>query len=407
MIRGLAFALLLAGIGPAAPAAAQPAHAAAPEVVRPQPGTTPTEQRQPAATAPAQPEPAAAPAPALPEAAGVDAQPADDGWDFEEEDDRWGFEDEEEDDGWGFEGDEGGDDAWSFADDEAETETWGTLLRDQAADLAFFTGFAALVLVGFFRKSVPIKYVTLAAAVAYMGFTKSQLISVVNVYGLVTGNMPVFRYSLAWYLFAVFTVVTTVLWGRLYCGRVCAFGALTQLMDRVVPARLRVEVPAWLEQRAAWIKYGLLVAVLLYFLATADIPAYRWVEPFWMFTRRGTTAMWVALAVLLVATVFVRNLYCRFLCPVGAFLGILSKATVFRIKRWKECDTCKICEKACEWGAIQGPRIDMTECVRCDDCERLYADVKKCPHWLLLLRAKRRQRQAAPSVIPVRPVAST
>ena len=359
-----------------------------------------------ATPAAAQPEPAAAPAPALPEAAGVDGQPADDGWNFEEEDDGWGFEDEEEDDGWGFE-DEEGDDAWTFGDEEEEGETWGALLRDQAVDIGFFTGFAALVMVGFFRKSVPLKYVTLAAAVAYMGFTKSQLISVVNVYGLVTGNMPVFRYSLAWYLFAAFTVVTTVLWGRLYCGRVCAFGALTQLMDRVVPARLRVEVPAWLEQRAAWIKYGLLAAVLLYFLATADIPAYRWVEPFWMFTRRGTTAMWIALAVLLVATVFVRNLYCRFLCPVGAFLGILSKATVFRIKRWKECDTCKICEKACEWGAIRGPEIVMTECVRCDDCERLYADVKKCPHWLLLLRAKRRQRQAAPSVIPVRPVAST
>ena len=372
--------------------------------MQPTPGAA-TATPQPA-TSEAQPEQEAASAGPVSETGGVDGQPADDGWDFEEEDDGWGFEDEEEDDGWGFE-DEEGDDAWTFADDEADTETWGTLLRDQAVDIGFFTGFAALVLVGFFRKSVPLKYVTLAAAVAYMGFTKSQLISVVNVYGLVTGNMPVFRYSLAWYLFAAFTVVTTVLWGRLYCGRVCAFGALTQLMDRVVPARLRVEVPAWLEQRAAWIKYGLLVAVLLYFLATADIPAYRWVEPFWMFTRRGTTAMWIALAVLLVATVFVRNLYCRFLCPVGAFLGVLSKATVFRIKRWKECDTCKICEKACEWGAIQGPRIDMTECVRCDDCERLYADVKKCPHWLLLLRAKRRQRQAAPSVIPVRPVAST
>ena len=378
---GALTALLLAGLGPAAPAAAQPGPESAPAAT------------QPAAAAAAQPEPG--PAGPASEASAIDPQPADDGGDFEEDGDAWGFDDEEE-----------GDDPWSFDDDEEDAETWGALLRDQAADLAFFTGFATLVLVGFFRKSVWLKYVTLAAAVAYLGFTKSQLISVVNVYGLVTGNMPVFRYSLAWYLFAGFTVVTTVLWGRLYCGRVCAFGALTQLMDRVVPARLRVEVPPWLETRAAWIKYGLLAATLAYFLATADIPAYRWVEPFWMFTRRGSTAMWIGLAVLLAATVFVRNLYCRFLCPVGAFLGILSKLTVFRIKRWKECNTCKICEKACEWGAIQGPQIVMTECVRCDDCERLYADVKKCPHWLLLLRAKLKQRRAAPS-IPVRPVASS
>ena len=278
------------------------------------------------------------------------------------------------------------DDLWQFEDDDEEVETWGTLLRDQAGDLLLFVAFAALALVSFFRKSVRLKYVTLVAAVVYLGFSKSQLISVVNIHGLLTGNLPVFKYSLAWYLFAGFTVVSTVLWGRLYCGRVCAYGALTQLMDRVVPARLRVDVPKWLERRAALVKYGLLGATLLYFLLTSDIGAYRYVEPFWMFTRRASTGMWIGLAVLLVATVFVRNLYCRFLCPVGAALGLLSKLTVFGIKRWSECDTCKICEKTCEWGAIRGPQIVMTECVRCDDCERLYADTVKCPHWIIIAR---------------------
>ena len=298
-----------------------------------------------------------------------------------------------EDDGWDFE-----DDDWDFEDEEEEVETWATLLRDQAPDIAWFTGFATLALIGFFKKSIPLKYVTLGAAVVYMGCTKSQLISVVNIYGLMTGNMPVFRYSIAWYLFAIFTVVTTILWGRLYCGRVCAFGALTQLMDSVVPAKLRFEVPPWLEQRASWIKYGLLAVTLLYFLSTADIPAYRYVEPFWMFTRRGSTGMWVGLAVLLIATIFVGNLYCRFLCPVGAALGLLSKLTVFRIKRWSECNTCKLCEKTCEWGAIQGPEIVMTECVRCDDCERLYADTTKCPHWLIAARDKlRKARRPQPA----------
>lgn len=285
-------------------------------------------------------------------------------------------------------------DLWQFEDEEEEAETWGALLRDQAGDLLAFAAFAALALISFFRKSVPLKYVTLAAAVAYLGFSKSQLISVVNIHGLLTGNLPVFRYSLAWYLFAGFTLVTTVLWGRLYCGRVCAFGALTQLMDRVVPARLRVEVPAWLERRAALIKYGLLGATLLYFLLTSDIGAYRYVEPFWMFTRRASTGMWIGLAALLAATVFVRNLYCRFLCPVGAALGLLSKLTVFRIKRWSECNTCKLCEKTCEWGAIRGPEIVMTECVRCDDCERLYADTARCPHWIILRRKTSAARTA-------------
>ena len=290
------------------------------------------------------------------------------------------------------------DDLWQFDDDE-DVETWGTLLRDQALDLTLFVAFAALALVSFFRKSVRLKYVTLVAAVVYLGFTKSMLISVVDVNRLVppTWNLPVFRYSLVWYLFAGFTVVSTVLWGRLYCGRVCAFGALTQLMDSVVPARWRVELPVWLEQRAALVKYGLLAATLFYFVVTADIAVYRYVEPFWMFTRQATTGMWVGLAVLLLATVFVRNLYCRFLCPVGAALGLLSKLTVFRIKRWSECNTCKICEKKCEWGAIRGPEIVMTECVRCDDCERLYLDTAKCPHWIILRRSPATSRPPSPS----------
>jgi NosR/NirI family nitrous oxide reductase transcriptional regulator len=267
-------------------------------------------------------------------------------------------------------------------------ESWRDILGPQALDLLLLSGFITLALVSFFRKSVRLKYVALAAAVGYMGFVKSRLVSVVDLFALADLNLPIFKYNLPWYLLSVFVLASTVLWGRLYCGRVCAFGALTQLMDAVVPARLRVELPARLESRAAWVKYGLLAGVLAYFVVTHDVGIYRYVEPFWMFGLFGTTGMWIGLGALLVATVFVRNLYCRFLCPVGALLGLISNLTVFRIKRWSECKTCKICEKTCEWGAIRGPKIVASECVRCDDCERLYLDQQKCPHWIILFRRK-------------------
>ncbi len=277
-------------------------------------------------------------------------------------------------------------DLWNFDEDIVEPETFSTLLQGQASDLILFAAFATLTLISFFRKSVRLKYFTLVVAVLYLGFAKSQLISIVNIYAFIEGNLPVWRYSFAWYFFIGFSLVSTVLWGRLYCGRVCAFGALTQLMDAVVPRQFRLDIPVWLERKASLLKYGILFFVLVYFSWTADISAYRYVEPFWMFTRQASFGMWTALAVLLLATIFVRNLYCRFLCPVGAALGLLSKLTIFRIKRWSECDSCKICEKKCEWGAIQGPKIVVSECVRCDDCERLYADTTKCPHWILLLK---------------------
>ena len=268
-------------------------------------------------------------------------------------------------------------------------EGWQEILRPQALDLALLTAFMVLALVSFFRKSVPLKYVTFVASVGYLGFTKSSLVSVSDVFRLTDLSVPELKYSLAWYVLMLFVVVTTVLWGRVYCGRVCAFGALTQLMDPIIPRKMRVEIPVRIEKYANLIKYGILAAVLAYYLATKDVTGpIRYAEPFWMFSLFGSTGMWIGLAVLLIATLFVRNLYCRFLCPVGAALGIISNLTVFKIKRWSECNSCKICEKTCEWGAIRGPQIVLSECVRCDDCERLYMDQKKCPHWLILFKRK-------------------
>jgi NosR/NirI family transcriptional regulator, nitrous oxide reductase regulator len=289
---------------------------------------------------------------------------------------------------------------WQFDDEEEETPGWPQIVGSQALDLAGFAAFTALALVSFFRKSVQLKYVTFVVAVVYLGFMKSQLISIVNVFALLDRNLPIFKYSLAWYLLASFTVVATVLWGRLYCGRMCAFGALTQLMDRVVPERWRRELPDHLDRKALNLKYVVLGGAIAYFVVTRDRLIYRYIEPFWMFTREGTTVLWIMVAVLLVASVFVRNLYCRFLCPLGAALGLLSTLTVFKIKRWNECSQCKLCEKTCEWGAIRKRKIILTECVRCDDCERLYDDKQRCPHWLL--EAKRRARALVAGITPAR-----
>ena len=280
-------------------------------------------------------------------------------------------------------------DFWSFEDEDFAEPTLLELASDQALDIVLFGAFATLAMISFFRKSTRLKYVTLVAAVVYMGLMKSQLISITNIFSTLTANLPIFSYSMAWYAFAAFTVVTTILWGRVYCGRICAFGALTQLIDAIIPRRYQLTVPVWLEKRASLIKYIILFGAIGYYLATREIGFYRYIEPFWIFTFEASTALWIGVSVLIIASVFVRNLYCRFLCPVGAALGILSKLTVFRIKRWSECSTCALCEKKCDWGAIQQRRIVMTECVRCDECEILYDSKTRCPHWLL--EAKRRR----------------
>ena len=279
-------------------------------------------------------------------------------------------------------------DPWGF-DELDDAPSWLGLARDQALDVGLIAAFAAFALIGFSRRSRPLKYATLVLSVLYLGVFKSQLLSITHVFAAIGASLPIFSYNLAWYAFALFAVATTVLWGRLYCGRVCAFGALTQLIDAVVPRRWQLEVPAAIERRASLVKYAILAGAIGYFWLAEDISFYRYIEPFWMFTFHASTGLWIALGALLVASILVRNLYCRFLCPVGAALGLLSTLTVLRIPRWSECSRCKVCENACEWGAIRQRRILVTECVRCDDCERLYRDRARCPHWLL--DAKRRR----------------
>ena len=219
-----------------------------------------------------------------------------------------------------------------------------------------FAAFAALALVSFFRKSVRLKYVTLVAAVAYLGVYKSQLISIVNVFGVMGGNLPIFKYSLCWYLFARLhrrvdgVVGTAVLRPDLRLrradatagpDRACETALRHAAADRA--AREQDQIRAARRGRGVLPRHARHVDLSLR-RAVLDVHAAR------------HDGLWIALGVLLVATVFVRNLYCRFLCPVGAALGLLSKVTVFGIKRWSECKSCKICEKTCEWGAIDGPR---------------------------------------------------
>ena len=65
-------------------------------------------------------------------------------------------------------------DTWNFADEDEATSNLAADLREQAADLTMFTAFATLALVSFFRKSERLKWITMGAAVLYLGFARRQ-----------------------------------------------------------------------------------------------------------------------------------------------------------------------------------------------------------------------------------------
>jgi polyferredoxin len=66
--------------------------------------------------------------------------------------------------------------------------------------------------------------------------------------------------------------------------------------------------------------------------------------------------------------------YCRFICPLGAFFGILSRYSIWRIGQKKgDCTKCTLCETDCEGACEPYEKIRISECVLCMNC------LKKCP----------------------------
>jgi polyferredoxin len=100
-----------------------------------------------------------------------------------------------------------------------------------------------------------------------------------------------------------------------------------------------------------------------------------------------------ALAILVFASVFVQNFWCRYLCPYGALMGIAAMAGPLRIRREESlCIDCAKCAQACP-SAVPVDRlvnIRSAECTGCLEC------IAVCPaEGALMLAAPRRRRVPA------------
>ena len=99
------------------------------------------------------------------------------------------------------------------------------------------------------------------------------------------------------------------------------------------------------------------------------------------------------MAVLVTASVFVQNFWCRYLCPYGALMGVAALASPVRIRRDTSlCIDCGKCAKSCP-SALPVDRlitIQSAECTGCMQC------VASCPAaGALFLSAPRRRRVPA------------
>ncbi|MXW08222.1 MAG: 4Fe-4S binding protein [Gammaproteobacteria bacterium] len=282
---------------------------------------------------------------------------------------------------------------------EEQTVLERTLARTSPAEVAWMLGLLALVTVAFFLKRDRLRWVALVATFLYLGWFDGGFLSVSHITAVISVGPAVFLEDIPLLLFVVFTVVTTLLVGRVFCGFLCPFGVLQDFLEKVVPRKFKRELPRALHERLYLVKYVCLAAILLPALAGSRASIFSFFEPFGtVFFLSSSIVLWGIAGGILVASAIVPRFYCRYACPLGAALAVASTVSPFRIRRVEHCDHCKVCEQACPTGAIEGPRIDFRECVRCNICEaKLIEQAGVCRHEIDDVRGRLVQLKVAPS----------
>ena len=270
----------------------------------------------------------------------------------------------------------------SFDDYEEESALSRLLLETRWAPVIRLVLLMGLVLFAFFTKSGRMGAITLGVTLVYLGFFDGGFLSVSHITSGIVVGPGVYLRDMALLFMVGFTVVTTLLWGRVFCGFLCPFGALQDFITRIVPRRLQKGLPQRVHDRAVYIKYGILLLIVGLAAVPAQISVYQYFEPFGtVFYLSSSPLLWSIAGGFLVAAAVVPRFYCRYACPLGAALGVVSLLSIFRIRRVEQCTHCKVCENVCLTGAIRGPEIDFKECVRCNICEtKLLTEAGVCRH---------------------------
>lgn len=289
-----------------------------------------------------------------------------------------------------------------YVDDAGSEAVWVQAWRNHVVDIALLLGYLALVLSVFVfrnrstasrRRLDRLHLLSMACGLVLVGLFMHAQPSVTQILTLADSLVHHLRFELfasepLIFILWLFIFATSLYFGRgVFCGWICPYGALTELLHK---GAVRLGFPA-LELPDRWhrvlrnLRYVVLIGLLGTFLYSsvlgeklAEIEPFKstFLVPIW--TRHwGFIVWWV---VLLAVSLVSYRPFCRYLCPLGGGLALLSSFRFSGPKRRVFCSSCKICTRECEPRAFRADgTIDAHECLSCMDCEATYNDTEKCP----------------------------
>ncbi len=222
-------------------------------------------------------------------------------------------------------------------------------------------------------------------------------------------------------------VLGVVAVGKLFCSFICPIGTFTEWLGKIGDRfKVRFTIKGLADRGLRIFKYGLLFITVYYTVNSSELFCKEYDPYYATFTGFGhDVVFWMAiitLAVTILGSIFIRQFWCKYLCPLGAIANIFAFIPMFagviivylvliklgvevswvwplavisvlgfllettRMKSWffppfkitrsiNSCTDCKVCDKSCPMG-IDISKYEVVEhidCHLCGDC--LYA----CP----------------------------
>jgi polyferredoxin len=179
------------------------------------------------------------------------------------------------------------------------------------------------------------------------------------------------------FLLVIGVPLLVIIFGNIYCGYICPFGAAQELLGYVLPGRFKQPIQAEAMRKARFVKYVvLLVVIFVFFLSrnrttlAADPlisifnPTTLGFDRYLLLAGRFSiydfqSAILLTVVTVLIGSIFYGRFWCRYLCPAGAFLSLLNNVAI--LKRYLPAKRFG----RCEFGLTTKDKMD---CIHCDRC---------------------------------------